>query len=45
MLHDQIREEIKNAMRAKEALKLEVLRGILTAFTNQLVTDKPTGKA
>ena len=29
-------------MRAKEALKLEVLRGILTAFTNQLVTDKRT---
>ncbi len=42
MLHTDIREEIKNAMRAKEALKLEVLRGVLTAFTNQLVSDRRT---
>lgn len=42
MLHAQIREEIKNAMRAKEALRLEVLRGILTAFTNELVATKRT---
>ena len=42
MLHAQIREEIKNAMRAKEALRLEVLRGVLTAFTNELVATKRT---
>ncbi|KKU78766.1 MAG: hypothetical protein UY04_C0027G0012 [Parcubacteria group bacterium GW2011_GWA2_47_7] len=42
MLHSQIREEIKNAMRAKEALRLEVLRGILTGFTNELVATKHT---
>lgn len=42
MLHAQIKEEIKNAMRAKEALKLEVLRGILTGFVNELVATKHT---
>lgn len=42
MLHQQIREEIKNAMRAKDALRLEVLRGILTGFTNELVATKHT---
>ena len=42
MLHAQVREEIKNAMRAKEALRLEVLRGVLTAFTNELVATKRT---
>jgi uncharacterized protein len=42
MLHTQIREDIKNALRAKEALKLEVLRSVLTAFTNQLVSDRRT---
>lgn len=42
MLHIQIREDIKNAMRAKEALRLEVLRGLLTAYTNELVATKRT---
>ncbi len=42
MLHVQIREDIKNAMRAREALRLEVLRGILTAYTNELVATKRT---
>lgn len=42
MLHEHIREEIKNAMRAKEALKLEVLRGILTGFVNELVLTHHT---
>ena len=42
MLHQQIREEIKNAMRAREALRLEVLRGVLTAFTNELVATRRT---
>jgi uncharacterized protein len=40
MLHQQIREEIKNAMRAKEQLRLEVLRGMLTGFTNELVATR-----
>lgn len=42
MLHQQIRDEIKDAMRAKEALRLEVLRGMLTAFVNELVTLRRT---
>ena len=42
MLHNQIREEIKNAMRAKDELRKEVLRGILTGFTNELVATRRT---
>ncbi len=42
MIHTDIREKIKDAMRAKEALRLEVLRGILTAFTNELVSLRRT---
>lgn len=42
MLHQTIKDEIKNAMRAREALRLEVLRGIQTAFVNELVTLRRT---
>jgi len=42
MLHLRIKEEIKDAMRAKQALRLEVLRGILTAFVNELVAKRKT---
>ena len=40
----QIREDMKNAMRAKDALRVETLRGALAAFTNELVAKgkKPT---
>jgi len=41
MLQDQIREQMKDAMRAKDAPRLMVLRGMLAAFTNELVA---TGK-
>lgn len=41
-LHETIKEEIKNAMRAKDAQRLETLRGILTAFVNELVTKRKT---
>lgn len=37
MLHTQIRAGIKEAMLAKETVKLNVLRGMVTAFTNELV--------
>ncbi|MFC1720935.1 GatB/YqeY domain-containing protein [Patescibacteria group bacterium] len=40
MLHTQIKEDMKDAMRAKEELKLMTLRGLLSAFTNELVTQK-----
>ncbi len=40
----QLREDLKNAMRAKEQLKVDTLRGAITAFTNELVAKgkKPT---
>ncbi|MDD5152768.1 MAG: GatB/YqeY domain-containing protein [Candidatus Pacebacteria bacterium] len=40
-LHEQIQGEIKKAMLAKDALKLSVVRGMIAAFTNELVA---TGK-
>ena len=33
-------EEIKKAMKAKEQVRLDVLRGVLAAFTNELVAKK-----
>lgn len=41
-LPEQIREEMKNAMRAKDATKLMVMRGLLSAFTNELVSQGKT---
>ncbi len=38
MLHQQIKGEIKEAMKAKDAVKLSVVRGLVTAFTNELIT-------
>lgn len=40
----QLREDLKNAMRAKEQLRVDTLRGVLSAFTNELVAKgrKPT---
>lgn len=40
-LHEQIKGEIKNAMMAKDTVKLNVMRGLVTAFMNELVA---TGK-
>jgi uncharacterized protein len=40
-LHEQMRESLKEAMKAKDAAKLRTVRSILTAFTNELVA---TGK-
>lgn len=41
-LQEKIREEIKNAMRAKDETRTLVLKGILSAFTNELVATKRT---
>ncbi len=41
-LHTQIRDEIKEAMKAKDAVKLGTLRGVLSNFTNELVNLKRT---
>lgn len=38
MTQQDLKEELKNAMRAKDSVKLAVIRGILTAATNDLVT-------
>ena len=40
-LHEQIKGEIKEAMKAKDAVRLSVVRGMIAAFTNELVA---TGK-
>ena len=40
MLQQKIKDDIKVAMKARETEKLEVLRGILAAFTNELIAQK-----
>jgi hypothetical protein len=43
-LHTTLKEQIKNAMKAHEAVRLSVLRGLVSACTNELVSlkRKPT---
>jgi uncharacterized protein len=41
-LHLKIKEELKNAMKAKDAAKLRTVRSMLTAFTNELVATGST---
>lgn len=45
-LTSTIKEQIKDAMRAKDAVRLSVLRGLSAAFTNELVakSQKPDGE-
>jgi uncharacterized protein YqeY len=38
MLHEQIKNSIKEAMMAKDTIRLETYRGMLSAFTNELVS-------
>lgn len=40
MLHKQIKEEVKIALLSKDTVRLSVLRGLLAAFTNELVATK-----
>ncbi len=40
MIHEQIKSEVKQAMLAKDQVKLTVVRGLLAAFTNELVNLK-----
>jgi hypothetical protein len=44
MLIERIREDMKSAMKAKDDLRVQTLRGALAAFTNELVAKgkKPT---
>jgi len=43
-LHTQIKDEIKQALKAGEKIRLSVLRGLLTAFTNEAVTKGKTAQ-
>lgn len=38
MLHEQIKSGIKDAMMVKDSIRLETYRGMLSAFTNELVS-------
>ena len=38
MIHEQIKNEMKEAMKAKDAIKLSAVRNMLSAFTNESVT-------
>jgi len=40
-LHEEIRNSLKDSLKAKDAVRLRTVRSILTAFTNELVA---TGK-
>ena len=40
-LHEQIKDNIKESMKSGDKVRLEVMRGLVTAFTNELVA---TGK-
>ena len=39
-LHKQIKEQIKDAMKARDAVRLGVVRGLIASFTNELVSLK-----
>ena len=41
-LHEDIKNGIKDAMKAKDAVRLEVMRGLSTAFMNELVATGHT---
>ncbi|MEX0918771.1 MAG: GatB/YqeY domain-containing protein [Candidatus Paceibacterota bacterium] len=37
MIHEQLKENLKKAMKAKETVRLSVIRGLLAALTNEAV--------
>ena len=39
-IHEQLKKEIPDAMRAKDAVKLQTLRSLVTAMTNEVVNKK-----
>src|SRR3989344_189947 len=40
MLHEQIKGALKESMLAKDEVRLRTVRGLLTAFVNELVAKK-----
>src|ERR1700679_95614 len=43
-LHEKIKNQIKDAMRAKDAIRLETLRGLSALFTNELISKQVKGE-
>ena len=41
-IHEKIKNDIKDAMRAKDVVKLNVLRGLASTFTNELIAKGPS---
>lgn len=41
-LHQEIKDSLKDAMKAKDAVKLRTVRSMITAFTNELVATSRT---
>ena len=41
-IHEQIKSEIKEAMKAKDTVKLSVVRGLVSAFTNEAIVKGGT---
>ena len=39
-LHQNIKEQVKEALRAKDTMRLNVLRGLLSSFTNEAMSKK-----
>jgi uncharacterized protein YqeY len=37
-IHETIKKQLVDAMRAKDSIKLDVIRGLLSAFTNELIS-------
>ena len=42
LLHEQIKKNIQESMKAGDKVRLEVMRGLVTAFTNELVATNRT---
>lgn len=42
LLHEQIKNSIKDCMKSGDKVRLEVMRGLVTAFTNELVATART---
>ncbi|MCB9814018.1 GatB/YqeY domain-containing protein [Candidatus Nomurabacteria bacterium] len=41
-LHEEIKSSLKDAMKARDAVKLRTVRSMITAFTNELVANGKT---
>lgn len=41
-LHEEIKSSLKEAMKAKDAVRLQVIRSLLTAFMNEMVANGKT---